>query len=368
MAGDVLEIQSVNGFHSDVESQSSIHSNGLGRDRNTMPARLTRREAFSGIHYASRAMAEVINKIERSRDSSAPMLITGETGTGKELIARAVHAVSPRREGEFIPFNCGDVETEMVASELFGCRRGAFTSADRDSKGVIREADGGTLLLDEIGELPLEAQPKLLRFLQEGEVRPLGKSRPITVNVRVVAATNRDLEANVRTRQFRIDLFHRLNVLWIHIPPLRERREDIRPLAEYFLAQRRQEDGKQDLRLSDEAWELLLGYHWPGNVRQVKNVVHRLAASTANDGVIGPERILEEIGGPAMEPAAAMVENKIVIDSGLPYHQAKNELERLFISNALNETGGNLSRAAIRLGVSLPGLKKAIKRLGINPH
>jgi transcriptional regulator with GAF, ATPase, and Fis domain len=253
----------------------------------------------------------------------------------------------------------------MVASELFGYRRGAFTGADRDSKGVIREADGGTLLLDEIGELPLESQPKLLRFLQEGEVRPLGEARPIKVNVRVVAATNRDLEAQVRTGQFRIDLFHRLNVLWIHIPPLRERREDIRTLTEYFLAQRRQEESKQDLWLSDEAWELLLGYHWPGNVRQVKNVVHRLAASIGNDGLIGPERILEEIGGSAMAPAAVMAENKIVIDCRLPYHEAKNELARLFISNALNETGGNLSQAAARMGMSLFGLRKAVKRFGI---
>jgi len=365
MAGKVLEVQPVNGFHSDVESQSTRHSNGLGLDRNIAPAQLTRHEAFSGIHYVSRAMAEIINKIERSRDSSAPMLITGESGTGKELIVRAVHAVSPRREGEFIPFNCGDIGTEMVASELFGYRRGAFTGADRDSKGVIREADGGTLLLDEIGELPLESQPKLLRFLQEGEVRPLGEARPIKVNVRVVAATNRDLEAHVRTGQFRVDLFHRLNVLWIHIPPLRERREDIRTLTEYFLAQRRQEESKQDLWLSDEAWELLLGYHWPGNVRQVKNVVHRLAASTGNDGLIGPERILEELGGSAMAPAAVMAENKIVIDCRLPYHEAKNELARLFISNALNETGGNLSQAAARMGMSVFGLRKAVKRFGI---
>lgn len=279
MAGEVLEVQPINGFHPNVKLQSTIHSNGLGLDRNTAPARLTLPKAFSGIHYASRAMAEILNKIERWRDSSSPMLITGETGTGKELIARAVHAVSPRHKEEFIPFNGGDVGTEMVASELFGYRRGAFTGADRDSKGVIREADRGTLLLDEIGELPLEAQPKLLRFLQEGEVRPLGEARPIKVDVRVVAATNRDLEVNVRTGRFRVDLYHRLNVLWVHIPPLRERREDIRPLAEYFLAQRQQEVDNQDLRLSNEAWELLLDYHWPGNVRQLKNVVRRLTAS-----------------------------------------------------------------------------------------
>jgi hydrogenase-4 transcriptional activator len=172
-------VQPVNGFHHNLESQ-----------------------AFSFIIQVSRAMSEIIDKIERSRDSSAPMLITGETGTGKELIARAVHAVGPRRDAEFIPFNCGEVGSEIIASELFGRRRGAFTSADRDSNGVIRAADGGTLLLDEIGELPIEAQSKLLRFLQAGEVRPVGETRPIKVNVRVIAATNRDLEADVQSGRF----------------------------------------------------------------------------------------------------------------------------------------------------------------------
>jgi transcriptional regulator with GAF, ATPase, and Fis domain len=310
-------------------------------------------------------MDEIIDKIERSCGSSASALITGETGTGKELIARAVHAVSPRYGREFIPYNCGEVGTELIASELFGHRRGAFTGAERASEGVIRAAGGGTLFLDEIGELPLGEQPKLLRFLQEGEVRPLGEARPIKVNVRVIAATNRDLEADVRSGRFRDDLYYRLNVFRVHIPPLRERREDIRPLAEYFIAHRQQEAGKQELRLSDEAWELLLGYHWPGNVRQVKNVVHSLAASTGNDGVIGPKRVLEEIGGSAMPPAAAMVENKIVIDCRLSYHEAKNELERLFITKALNETGGNLSQAAARMGMSAFGLRKALKRFGI---
>jgi transcriptional regulator with GAF, ATPase, and Fis domain len=189
-------------------------------------------------------------------------MITGETGTGKELIARAVHAVGPRRDAEFIPFNCGEVGPEIIASKLFGRRRGAFTSADRDSNGVIHAADGGTLLLDEIGELPIDAQSKLLRFLQAGEVRPVGETRPIKVNVRVIAATNRDLEADVRSGRFRADLYYRLNVFRIHIPPLRERREDILPLIEHFFTLRQQETGKRWLRLSDEALALLLGYHW----------------------------------------------------------------------------------------------------------
>jgi hydrogenase-4 transcriptional activator len=368
LAQEPSEVQPVNGFHQDVESQSTIRSNGVGLDHGVALAPLTRPEAFSYIVYASRAMGEIIDKIERSCHSQSPTLITGETGTGKELIARAVHAVSPRHGREFIPFNCGDAPPDLIASELFGYRRGAFTGADKDSKGVVREADGGTLFLDEIGELPLAAQPKLLRFLQEGEVRPLGDARPIKVNVRVIAATNRDLEADVRSGRFRDDLYYRLDVFRVHIPPLRERREDIRRLIEHFLTQRQREIGKHGLRLSDEAWALLIGYRWPGNAREVKSLLHRLVAFAENCEVIGPERFLCEINGYASHPTSAMVEDRIVIDSRLPYHRARSELERLFIINALRETGGNLSRAAARLGVSLHGLKKAIKRLGIEPH
>ena len=213
-AQEFSAVQPVNDlFHQDADSQSLIRLNGTERDHAPAPALLTRPEAFSAIIYASRAMHEILVKIERSRNSPAPMLITGETGTGKELIARAVHAVSALSEQEFIPFDCGSAPTELISSELFGYRRGAFTGADRDYIGVIREADGCTLFLDEIGELPFAAQAKLLRFLQEGEVRPLGKTRPIKVKVRVIAATNRDLKAEIRAGHFREDLFHRLNKL-----------------------------------------------------------------------------------------------------------------------------------------------------------
>jgi transcriptional regulator with GAF, ATPase, and Fis domain len=365
LAQELLEDQPVNGFHQDLESQSAIHLNGLGLDHGAASTRLMQPEAFLSIVYASHAMDEVINKIKRARDSSAPALITGETGTGKELIARAVHAVSPRHGREFVPFNCGDVTPELIASELFGYRRGAFTSADRDYKGVIHEAEGGTLLLDEIGELRLEAQSKLLRFLQESEIRPLGTARPIKVNVRVIAATNRDLEADVRAGRFRDDLYYRLNVFRFHIPPLRERREDIPLLIEHFLGRRQQQAGKQGLRLSAMARNALLGYQWPGNAREMENVLYRLVAFAENYEEIGQKRVLEEIGGCAPPPAAAIVEDKIVIDRRFSYHERKNELERLSIIEALNETGGNLSRAAARMGMSIFGLRKAVKRFGI---
>jgi transcriptional regulator with GAF, ATPase, and Fis domain len=323
-----------------------------------------RSEAFSSVVYASQSMDEVIDKIERSRNSSAPTLITGETGTGKELIARAVHAVSPRHVREFIPFNCGGMAPDLIASELFGYRRGAFTSADKDSKGVIREAEGGTLFLDEIGELSLVAQPKLLRFLQEGEIHPLGEARPINVNVRVIAATNRDLETEVQAGRFRADLYWRLSRLRLHIPPLRERREDLLFLIEHFLARFQQKAGKQEMRLSAEALNSLLSYHWPGNVRELENALYRLVALAESCEEIIQKRVLEEIVGNAAPPAA-IVGGKIVIDRRLPYHERKNELERLSIIEALNETDGNLSRAAARMGMSVFGLRKAVKRFGI---
>jgi len=313
-------------------------------------------------------MCEIIDKIERASHSSAPMLITGETGTGKELIARAVHAVSPRHGREFIPFNCGGMTPDLIASELFGYRRGAFTGADRDYKGVIRTADGGTLLLDEIGELPLAAQPKLLRFLQEGELHPLGESRPTNVNVRVIAATNCDLQAEVQSSRFRADLYYRLNVFRIHIPPLRERRQDIRPLVEHFLDRRRREIGKQALRLSDEAWALMLDYHWPGNVREVENLSYRLVASAVDDEVIGWKSAIDAIRAGSCAPphaGAVVIGGGGLIDINLPLHEAIDELKRLLIEHALKLTGGNRIRASARLKIHRDGLRKMIDNLRI---
>ena len=368
MAQELLEVQPVNGFHRDVESQSTSYLNGAGSDHAHAHARPARPKVFSRIVHASSAMAEIANKIERERDSDTTILITGETGTGKELIARVVHDLSPRRECAFIPFNCGGGPRELIASWLFGHQRGSFTGADRNVKGLIREADGGTLLLDEIGDLSLDLQALLLRPLQEGEVHPLGAPKPIKTDVRVIAATNRDLEVDIQSGRFRDDLYWRLNVSRIHIPPLRERREDIPPLIEHFLARRQQETGKQGLRLSDEAWALMFDYHWPGNVRQVKSALYRLVASARNNELIGRESALDAIrtGTSAPPPApAAIILGEEVIDPLLPHYEAKDKLLRFQIEYALKHTSGNLSQAAEELKMSLLGLKKAIKRLGI---
>ncbi|MGH9837841.1 MAG: sigma 54-interacting transcriptional regulator [Blastocatellia bacterium] len=330
-------------------------------------AQLARIEAFPPFVVASRAMLEIIGDIALAHDSSAPIFITGETGTGKELLARAAHALSARRSRKFSAFNCSTMGPGLVESQIFGHQRGSFTGSLADFKGVIREADGGTLLLDEVGELSLDVQPKLLRFLQEGEVHPVGAVRPVKTDVRIIAATNRNLEADVSAGRFRADLFERLNVLRLHAPPLRERREEILILTEHFLERYQREEHKQGVRLSDEAVELLIGCDWPRNVRQLANEMRRLAILSWNGDMIGEDRLSPEVIAAAGSPPApaSLIYGRIVIDASLPYHEMKNEMERLAISYALEQAGGNLSQAAARMKMSPLGLKKAMRRLEI---
>jgi hydrogenase-4 transcriptional activator len=314
------------------------------------------------------AMFELIQAIQGVRNSRAPMLITGETGTGKELLSRAVHALSDRHSHAFLAFNCAASNYELIESQLFGHVRGSFTGASGDAKGVIRAAEGGTLLLDEFGELSLDVQPKLLRFLQEREVHPVGAARPIKVDVRVIAATNRDLQKEVREGRFRADLFERLNVLRLHVPRLCERREEVPHLLTHFLDFYQQQERKHGLRLSDEAMALLLAYDWPRNVRQLANEVFQLVVMAKNDTVIGADRLSPEVragAAPASAASSAIVGANAVIDLNLPLHNAMDEMERLFVVHALEQTHGNLSQAAARLKMSRNGLKKAIRKFGI---
>ncbi len=333
------------------------------------PARLLQEVEMPGFICASRAMTRVLEQINKIRSSDVTVLITGESGTGKELIARAVHAGSSRRFNVFLPFNCSAAPREMIESQLFGFRKGSFTGAMANNTGIVRAAEGGTLFLDELGDLPLDLQPKLLRFLQEGEVHPLGENQPIHVDVRVVAATNSDLERGVAEGKFREDLFHRLNVIRIQVPPLRERREEIPVLINHYLNLYQQEAAKRDIQLSEETVDLMVVYDWPGNVRQLCNEVRRIVAYSDSGSIGAPDLLSPEILRASRDiqlPGSGVrkvVEATTAIPANTTLAEAVEELERRMIQDALQRSSGNIARAAKELGLSRKGLYLKIDRL-----
>jgi DNA-binding NtrC family response regulator len=305
------------------------------RLRREMPA------APARIVGASRPVRELFESVKRAGRSASTVLITGESGTGKELVARAVHEASGRA-GAFVPVNCAAIPAELIESELFGHTGQAFTGARAARSGLFESADGGAIFLDEVGELPLQVQPKLLRVLQEGAVRRVGADREKSVSVRVIAATNRDLEAEVRAGRFREDLFWRLNVIHLHVPPLRERAGDIPLLVEHFVSKAAGASGSEPLRVSREALAVLTAYTWPGNVRELENAVERAAAFANGDEITVadlPERV--RTSGEAAGLVARASAQRLTLD----------ELEREYILETLRRTGGNKSRAAEMLGL-----------------
>jgi two-component system, NtrC family, response regulator AtoC len=307
-------------------------------------------------------MLDLFRTVRKIAEFKTTVLIDGESGTGKELIARAIHRLSPRQAGPFVAVNCGAIPDTLLESELFGHRKGAFTDANRDRKGLFEEASGGSLFLDEIGELPLALQVKLLRVLQEGEVRRLGDSQDIKVDVRVVAATARDLSAEVGRGAFREDLYYRLNVFALHLPPLRDRREDIPLLIDHFLVRMNARMGLSVAGTSAEALGLLVAYDWPGNVRELENCVERaivLCEGTHIDAAALPERLRRP--PVAVAPAAAGSE-----DDDLSIKRASRRSEETLIRRALLKTRGNRTRAAELLEISHRALLYKIKEYGIN--
>jgi two-component system response regulator AtoC len=313
-----------------------------------------------GIVAASEAMRAVLRQLGKVAPQKTTVLLTGESGTGKELVARALHDLSPRAGLPFVAVNCGAIPAALLESELFGHARGAFTDAVRAKKGLFAEADGGTLFLDEIGELPLPLQVKLLRALQEEEVRPVGENRPVRVDVRVVAATARDLARDVEAGQFREDLYWRLNVVGVRLPPLRERAEDVEPLARHFLsrfAPLRPE--LPALELAPEALEALRAHRWPGNVRELQHALER-AVVLAEGAVIREEDLPDPVRAPA-RPAAAPAP----AGDDLSVKRAIRAVEERLIREALARTGGNKSRAAELLDLSYRALLYKIKDYGV---
>ena len=316
-------------------------------------------------------MTSVVEELHKIRSSDVTVLVTGESGTGKELVARAIHAVSSRRNKVFVPFNCTAVPKELSEGYLFGYRRGAFTGAVKDSDGVIRAAAGGTLFLDEIGDLPIDVQPKLLRFLQEGEIQPLGEQRPLKVDVRIIAATNTDLEEMVADGRFREDLYYRLNVIRLRVPPLRERRSEIPTMVNYYANHYSAKFGRRDIQIAPQAIDLLMVGDWPGNVRQLCNEVQRVIARAEDGMVITPEQLspeLRQMRSPAT-PAGTVTsiggagQAATVPLQNVTLAEALAEVERRMIAEALSKHKGNISRAARELGLTRRGLYLKLDRL-----
>ena len=316
-----------------------------------------------GFVCASAAMQRVVEQIQRMQGNDLTVLITGEGGTGKDLVARAIHAGSPRRGNMFLPYNCTSATRELADSQLFGHRRGSFTGAIADQPGVLRTALGGTLFLDEVGDLPLDVQPKLLRFLEQGEVLPVGDTRPQRVDVRVVAATNADLEQRVADGKFREDLFYRLSVIRIHVPPLRERREEIPHLSTFFLREASERLGKPGVRLRPDTLDLFDQFSWPGNVRQLRNEVQRAVAMASPGGVISPD-LLSAVFASAADPGGELDTRSRGRNPHLA--AAVETLERSMIEQALERAAGNISETARSLGLTRRGLYLKMQRLGVN--
>lgn len=332
-----LDIEEILSVLSRAVEQSKLVS---GSDKSN--AKETSNEA-GAIIGNSRAMRDIFKQIGKLAATDATVLITGESGTGKELAARSIHQHSARNGKTFVAVNCGALPENLIESELFGYERGAFTGAERQKKGRFELANGGTLFLDEVGELTLNAQVKLLRALQERRFERVGGTETIAVDVRVIAATNRDLRREIEAKTFREDLFYRLSVIELNLPPLRERLADVPILAEYFLEKAVAKHGLKNKFLTDSAIRALLNYEFPGNVRELENIVER-AAISSNAEAITPENLLPKTEAAETQPPENF--------SNLPFHEAVHALERSLIVRALRETGGNRSEAAKRLGIN----------------
>ena len=299
-----------------------------------------------GLIGESPEMREVFEAIRKAASVRATVLISGESGTGKELVARAIHYSGPWAPAPFVPVNCGSIPENLLESELFGHVKGAFTGASEARAGFFQVADGGTIFLDEIGDTGLSMQAKLLRVLQDGEIHMVGSARPRQVNVRVLAASNKDLRALIKSEVFREDLFFRLNVITIPVPPLRQREDDVLLLASHFAAKFAEELGRPAPRLSDEVLHVLRGYHWPGNVRELENLIQRLLVMTDAEAIRVPDLPVN-------------MRFSVGRDAGL--NRSLAEVEAEHIRNVLASTGGNKVRAAQILGINRKTLREKLK-------
>ena len=339
----------------------------------------TSNSLMPGFIHSSPAMTSLVEEVYKIRSSDVTVLVTGESGTGKELVSRAIHTLSNRKDKIFVPFNCTAVPKELADAHLFGYKKGSFTGAVADSPGTIRTADGGTLFLDEIGDLPIDVQPKLLRFLQEGEIQPLGEKKPLKVDVRIIAATNMPLEEKVADGTFREDLYYRLNVIRLRVPPLRERRSEIPPIVQYYVNHYSARFDKHNLSITPQTVDMLMVSNWEGNVRQLCNEIQRVVARAVDNEVITPEHLSPELKRSArpltpfdmdsnVRPIASYdgsISPFTNIQAGGTLESAVSELEMQLIKSALTRHNWNISRVANELGLTRRGLYLKLTRYGI---
>ncbi len=342
----------------DLTIEKIIENKNLKSENKFLKDQLIEKYKLSSVVSGSPGMEEVISMAARAANSKATVLLTGESGTGKEVLAKAIHYISPRKDKPFVAVNIPALSENLVESELFGHERGAFTGAERTIKGRFESADKGTIFLDEIGDIPSSTQVKLLRVLQEQKIERVGSSESIKIDVRIIAATNRDLEKKIKEGAFRQDLYYRLNIVTINIPPLRERREDILPLLEYFIDKYSKENGKGNILISKEAADLLLKYNYPGNVRELENIIER-AVVLSRKNLISVNDLPLSVKGLKEEK----IENENAPGTLTDQVEA---LEKRLIFDALKKTSGNQTKAGKLLGISERNLRYKLKKYGIN--
>jgi len=345
-----------------IKVRQLLSRRALEREVERLRARVEESERLGALLGRSQAMHEVFGTIRRVAASSASVLIRGESGTGKELVAHAIHDLSPRAAGPFVALNCAAIPASLIESELFGHERGAFTDARERRIGRFEAASGGTLFLDEIGELDAGVQAKFLRALEERRIERLGGGPAVDIDVRVIAATNRDLERDVASGRFRADLFYRIHVVPIELPPLRERREDVRLLADHFLTQARTSAGRGPTRIAADALAALERFPWPGNVRELRNAIERAVALCEADAIELSDLPASVVRTERIEALrAALREGRLGLEEALA------DFERALLLEALEETGWNQTRAAERLGTTRRALKLRMDRLDLKP-
>ncbi len=335
----------------------------LLRENRHLQQRIQKEDAFQNLVRSSQAMQKLYDDIRMISRTDVTLLITGESGTGKNLAARAIHALGPRREKPYIHVNCPTLPEHILESELFGYRKGAFTHAVQDKKGLFEEAEGGTICLDEIGDIPLSVQTKLLQVLEDKEIKPLGHPRSIRVNVRVIASTNQDLKARIAERSFREDLYYRLNVVNLHMPTLRERKEDIPLLAHHFLQKYGAEFSRPKKGITPELMEELARKNWEGNVRELSNIIKRAVVMSPGD-MIG----MEDSGIGLRESRDCP--GTPILSEHLGYKEAKSlalqEFHRIYLEGLLKRSEGNISRAAQLCGIERQYLQQVLKKYHID--